>query len=134
MIQKKTGRTDQEWLKLIKECHTSGQTDKEWCREHHISPSNFYYHIRRLRKKAYTIPETSFSGKINLRQEVVPVDIQEESPANITEVMIDPSSYLAGSHAASAIRIRFRNIQLDILNGADSDVIKAVLSAAGSLC
>lgn len=134
MSNKRPGRTDQQWLDLIRECRNSGQTDKDWCHEHRISPSNFYYHIRRLRKKAYPIPEASLSGKISLQQDVVPVEIREEAAVSIPEITVDPLSRVPGSSAASAVRIRFRDIQLEILNGADSKVIRDTLSAVGVLC
>ena len=50
-------RSDEEWLNIIHECRTSGLSDKIWCEEHHIQPSKFYYHIRRLRAKACEITE-----------------------------------------------------------------------------
>lgn len=50
-------RSDEEWLNIIHECRTSGLPDKIWCEEHHIQPSKFYYHIRRLRAKACEITE-----------------------------------------------------------------------------
>ena len=61
-------RSDEEWLNIIHECRTSGLSDKIWCEEHHIQPSKFYYHIRRLRAKACEITE----------QEVVPVSFAEQ--------------------------------------------------------
>ena len=60
MVQKKLKHTDQEWLDTIMECRSSGLTDKAWCEAHQISRSNFYYHIRRLRKQACEIPVLGF--------------------------------------------------------------------------
>ena len=57
-------RPDQEWLDLIQECRSSGMTDKAWCEMNHIQPSKFYYHIRRLRKKACDIPANSKSASL----------------------------------------------------------------------
>ena len=45
-------RTEEEWFQLIQECRTSGLSDKEWCRQNNVTLSDFYYHIRRLTKKA----------------------------------------------------------------------------------
>ena len=36
MVQKRIRRTDQEWLDLIRECRTSGLTDKAWYEQQHI--------------------------------------------------------------------------------------------------
>ena len=56
MTKKRTRRTNEEWMNLIHECRTSGLTDRQWCLEHNIQPSNFYYHIRRFREMACDIP------------------------------------------------------------------------------
>ncbi len=42
----------EEQLKLINECRTSGMTDIDWCREHGIAVSTFYYWVKQLRKAA----------------------------------------------------------------------------------
>ena len=51
-MKKHAKRTDEEWISLIRECRTSGLSNKCWCEEHPIHISSFYYHIRRLRKMA----------------------------------------------------------------------------------
>ena len=56
MAQRKH-RSDEEWLALIRECRSSGLSDKRWCEEHQIHTSNFYYQIRRFRKMSCEIPE-----------------------------------------------------------------------------
>lgn len=43
-------------LKLINECRTSGMTDTDWCCEHGIAVSTFYYWVKQLRKEAAQIP------------------------------------------------------------------------------
>ena len=73
MVQKRIRRTDQEWLDLIQECRTSGLTDKAWCEQQHIQRSNFYYQIRRLRKKACEIPDNPVSS-CQEHHEVVAID------------------------------------------------------------
>ena len=62
-------RSDEEWLNIIHECRTSGLSDKIWCEEHHIQPSKFYYHIRRLRAKACEITERK--DTLPQKQEVI---------------------------------------------------------------
>ena len=87
MVQKRIRRTDQEWLDLIQECRTSGLTDKAWCEQQHIQRSNFYYQIRRLRKKACEIPDNPVSS-CQEHHEVVAIDfsIPESFPEkNVTD-------------------------------------------------
>lgn len=137
MVQTRSSRTDQEWMELIKECRSSGLSDKDWCDMHDISRSNFYYHLRKLRKQACEIPEAASSGRINLRQEVVPVVVKEDNAPSVPEIppSLNPVSQHLPDHAAgAAICIHFRNVEVQILNGADSDVIRNTLSAVGALC
>lgn len=74
-------RTDEEWFSIINECRSSGLPDKSWCREHGISPSSFYYNIRRLRKLACGIPEAKSRDVVAVTQEVVPLQVSD-SPGN----------------------------------------------------
>ena len=39
-------------LKLINECRYSSMTDIDWCREHGIAVSTFYYWIKQPRKES----------------------------------------------------------------------------------
>ena len=133
MVQKRSNRTDQEWMELIKECRSSGLTDKDWCDRHGITRSNFYYHLRRLRKKSCDIPEATSSCKISLRQEVVPVEIRD-SDVPLPAVTSEPIPHFPNPSIGTAICIRFRNVEIEIRNGADNDVIRNTLSAIGGLC
>ena len=64
----------EEQLKLINECRTSGMTDIDWCREHGIAVSTFYYWVKQLRKEAAQIPAPAYGHSENPRpkQDVVP--------------------------------------------------------------
>ena len=133
MVQKRSNRTDQEWMDLIKECRSSGLTDKDWCDRHGITRSNFYYHLKKLRKQACEIPEASSSGKISLRQEVVPVEIRDND-IPLPAVASDLTPHFPDPSTGTVICIRFRNVEIEIRNGADNDVIRNTLSAVGGLC
>ena len=50
----------EEQLKLINECRSSGMTDIDWCREHGIAVSTFYYWVKQLRKESAQIPEPAY--------------------------------------------------------------------------
>lgn len=39
-------------LRLINECHQSGMTDADWCRENDIAVRTFYNWVSRCRKAA----------------------------------------------------------------------------------
>ena len=83
----------EEQLKLINECRTSGMTDIDWCREHGIAVSTFYYWVKRLRKKAAQIPAPAYGHSENPRpkQDVVPIDIvPERFPVQHTPYLDNP--------------------------------------------
>ena len=50
----------EEQLKLINECRSSGMTDSDWCREHGIAVSTFYYWVKQLRRESAQIPEPAY--------------------------------------------------------------------------
>lgn len=86
MENKYLRHTDDEWLAIINQCRSSGDSDRIWCQEHHITLSTFYYQIRRLRKKACCIPEPVKSA--GRAQEVVQIDFdtQERYPVPLSTV------------------------------------------------
>lgn len=130
MIQKRIRRTDQEWLNLIQECRTSGLTDKEWCEQHHIQCSNFYYHIRQLRKKACEIPDNPVSSSQE-HHEVVAIDFSIEEPFPEKDVSGQESSENRGN---PAIRLVFPGFSMEILNDADEETIRDTIAALQQIC
>ena len=120
-------RSDEEWLDIIHECRTSGLPDKTWCEEHHIQPSKFYYHIRRLRAKACEITERK--DTLPQKQEVVQVTF--EQPA----VSEHPQSCLSkDAKADAAILVQINGFQIGITNAASESAIFHTLSALHRLC
>ena len=72
MSSKRLHYSDEKWLDLISECRSSGLSDKDWCMEHQIGISTFYYHVKRLRNKACSIPPAAVGAVIPCqKQEVV---------------------------------------------------------------
>ena len=65
--------TDQEWFNAIRECRSGSLSDKEWCKTSGISRNSLYYHIRKLRRKGYDIPQPSRARGTCDKQEVIPL-------------------------------------------------------------
>lgn len=121
---------DQKWLAIIQRCRTSGMSDRDWCEQNDINKSTFYYHLRRLRKKACEIPAPSTS-LVHTNQEVVQVCF--ESPA----AAVDEHPVLKLSSAESsqaAIHLEFHGFHLAITNSAASETIINTISALQKLC
>lgn len=127
MTQRNPRRTDEEWLSLIQECRSSGLSDKCWCEEHHIYTSNFYYQIRRLRKKACTIPEPIHFTLLG-KQEVVQLAFGETVPCPSVSPAVPEIS------SDAAVKIAYHGIQIEITNAAHRETISNILSVLQCLC
>ena len=122
-------RTEEEWFQLIQECRTSGLSDKEWCRQNNVSLSNFYYHIRRLTKKACQVPAN---------QRTIAKEQHEIVPLRV----IDETDLKGSSHSSSngtfpntvAVRLSYHEAFLEIPNHADQGTIENVFRALRFLC
>lgn len=128
--QKHPRRTDQEWLELIQDCRTSGMSDKDWCDQHHIQRSSFYYHIRRLRDRACAIPEASlpmFHGK----QEVIQLQFLDSDPLPVHPIVLSNSLDTSND---TAIRLTIHGIQIEITNYAVGETITNTITALQKLC
>ena len=121
-------RTDEEWLDLIRECRSSGLSDKCWCEEHHIHTSNFYYQIRRLRNMACEIPKPvhPFPSK---KQEIVQISF--DSPL-CEPIQKEPS--VPNVPSDTAIRVMLHGFRVEITNAAAEETIFHTLSVLQRLC
>ena len=52
VIQVRNEYRKQQWTQIIRECQSSGLSNKEYCRQHGISEKNYYYWLRKLRSAA----------------------------------------------------------------------------------
>ena len=130
MVQKRIRRTDQEWLDLIQECRTSGLTDKAWCEQQHIHRSNFYYQIRRLRKKACEIPDNPVSS-CQEYHEVVAIDFSTPESFPVKNV---PREGRSENRGIPLIRLAFPGFSMEILNGAAGETIRNTIAALQQIC
>lgn len=126
-MQKRKIRNDDEWLGIITKCRTSGMSDKSWCISNGIVPSTFYYAVKRLQKKACTIPEHT-PIHIQPAQEVVPIDLYQMNAVSDSNTTGDCSG------TAAAIRIKSHSLSLEITNLASRSVIHETISSLLSLC
>lgn len=128
MAKKHSRRTDEEWLDLIRQCRSSGLSDKGWCEEHHIHTSSFYYQIRRLRKMACQLPETRCLPSTK-KQEIVEISFDEPVPY---PAQGNPS--VGKDSPQTAIRVIVHGFPVEITNAAASETIFHTLSALQRLC
>lgn len=118
----------EEQLKLINECRTSGMTDIDWCREHGIAVSTFYYWVKQLRKEAAQIPAPAQGHSENPRpkQDVVPIDIVPE------RFPVQHTPYLDNPHT---LEIILGSATIRVTNETDPHLLSRTLQILkGSLC
>lgn len=128
-MMKRTHRTDQEWLSIIQECRASGLTDKQWCEEHQICPSNFYYQIRKFQKRACEIPESQTkSTLVPTKQEVVQVTLEQPLSSESQTCQQEWNS------PETAILIQVGGFQVGITNAASEETVFNTISALRRLC
>ncbi|MDD2959037.1 MAG: IS66 family insertion sequence element accessory protein TnpB [Lachnospiraceae bacterium] len=132
MNNKITRRTDEEWLAIIDDCRLSGLSDRNWCQEHDISLSSFYYTIRRLRKKACRIPESS-SIPVAKKQEIVQLDFNVSTDYDSVSLQ-HPGLNQSAKKTETTVRITFHGIQIEITNAVANDAVYHTLSALLKLC
>ncbi len=63
----------QKWTEIIRTCRSSGLTVAKWCEENSVTPSNYYYWLKRVRQNACdTLPAVN-----NHSNTIVPLVIEE---------------------------------------------------------
>ena len=70
VIQVRNEYRKQEWVQIIRECQSSGLSNKEYCRQHGISEKSYYYWLRKLRSAA---------------AESIPQIVEMEPPATVED-------------------------------------------------
>lgn len=114
-----------DWLSIITKCRKSGLSDRQWCTEHDVSYSTFYYHVRRLRKEDCKLPISAGKCTVPMAQEVVPLNFQKE--VNLPEENTIPV------FDSSAITLEMKHCKLHISNHASAMVIQNTLKALQQL-
>ncbi len=110
-------RSDETWMQLITKCRQSGLTDSEWCLRNEISKYSFYAAVRRLRKKAYALPEREKHPVMDLTaapQDVVQIGIIPDPPSERSFELPVPAASTQPS-----MELAVQGIQVRIYNNVD---------------
>ncbi len=137
-------RSDDEWIRLLQECRSSGMTDREWCIVNSIHSSTFYRAIDRLRKKSCAIPAHMQVSKPIIQEVVEVASIDENGilsqPIQAKEVIttdqsLSPFDTTFEDHVfESTIRITMPSgIRVELSNNTNAATIKSVLDALQSV-
>ena len=70
VIQVRNEYRKQQWAQIIRECQSSGLSNKEYCRQQGISEKTYYYWLKKLRSAA---------------TEGIPQIVEVEAPASMED-------------------------------------------------
>ncbi len=104
-----------QWIEIIRECRSSGQTVSAWCAGHDINPKSYYYWLKRVRTAACEALPAISAGN----SPIVSIDI----PRNIADVGHK------GQESSINILLHFGNATLELRNGASLVLIENTLKA-----
>lgn len=138
--------SDEEWFNFLKECRSSGMSDKDWCIMHGIHPSTLYKVIKRLRQKTCNIPDHE-DKTFPLKQEVVEVasiddngvitkpQVQETMPSTDEKIPMLPFAPTANEPQLDAtVRIVMPSgVKVEMSNNANAATIRNILGVLQTL-
>lgn len=104
-----------QWIEIIRECRSSGQTVSAWCADHDINPKSYYYWLKRVRTAACEALPAICAGD----SPIVPINI----PGNMAGVGHK------GQESSVNILLHFGNATLELRNGASLVLIENTLKA-----
>jgi len=106
----KTQMHMQEWAKLIESRQASGLSIKQWCQQNHLSESQYYYYLKKLRLAASErLPSEKQDGPQFV---LVPNHARVSNPAAM---------------GRSNIKITLSNAVVEIGEGADEAQVRSTL-------
>lgn len=102
-----------QWIQIIRECRSSGQTVKVWCAEHNIKLSSYFYWLKRIREAACeALPVLNAGGT-----EIVEV--------NLTQNTTEPLNY----ESSPGIILRIGSVTMEVHSSASQALIESTLRA-----
>lgn len=111
---------------LVMECRQSGLSDRQWCINHDIVPSTFYYWVRRLQERAcYDIPGNSGfhngTPAVAEKQDVVCINIQPE-PVEVTHAVQEPLC-----NDCASVKLQYKDVNISLTDDFNEKTLKRIL-------
>ena len=141
------------WFELICQCRASGLTDKQWCLENGISASTLYRYARKLSQLSCEIPPGSRTRKIPVHQEVVAIQLTDDTPENppastagspnipsyknslqAKQPVLESSPAVPGSFTAAARLVTPDGAVMEISDRAIHAVVTSIMHSLHGLC
>lgn len=107
-----------QWIEIVRQCRSSGQTVSAWCAENNINPKRYYYWLRCVRIAACELLPTSGSSESSIVPVTLPKSLLKTNPT---------PPVIAGTPAPVILRIGSATLELH--NGASPELIAHTLKA-----
>lgn len=117
---------DQRWLETIRECRSSGLSERKWCEANGINHNSLHYYIKKLRGRGYDIPKPSRVSGSCTRQEVVPLAVRG------SDVFAGEDPAVPGGGTVAA-NVFVGNVRIDFHDGASAATIRNILYTLGGM-
>lgn len=107
----------EQWIKLIRECQSSGMTVTSWCKQNGIVEQTYYKNLKKLREELL---------------DNLPVPIEPEPQMPTVFKKLEVQTPVPNTQAAVIIRLPYAT--LEIAEGTSQQTIQAVLLALQTVC
>lgn len=107
-----------QWIEIVRQCRSSGQTVSAWCAENNINPKRYYYWLRCVREAACEALPMSGSNDSSIVPVAMPGSLLKTDP-------VAPN--IAGAPAPLILRLGTATIELH--NGASPELIVHTVKA-----
>jgi|LSQX01.1.fsa_nt_gb predicted nucleotide-binding protein (sugar kinase/HSP70/actin superfamily) len=105
-----------QWIEIIRECRSSGQSVRSWYIEHNIKQQSYYYWLRKIREQACNsmgLPVSRDEEKCEFAQIQTSTTYQQVAPM---------------------IKLHIGEITIEISDGMSQDTISYVLNGIRNIC
>ena len=107
-----------KWTEIIRECRSSGLTIANWCKVNSVTPSNYYYWLKRVRQAACdSLP--SIDQKVC---NIIPIALENPITANVIE-----------QDYSTSLRIVVSDFTLEFSNNASASLIENTLKVINNV-
>ena len=107
----------EQWIKLIRECQSSGMTVTSWCKQNGIVEQTYYKNLKKLREEL-------------LDNLPVPIEPEPQMPTVFKKLEVQTPA----PNTQAAVIIRLPYATLEIAEGTSQQTIQAVLLALQTVC
>ena len=107
-----------QWIEIVRQCRSSGQTVSAWCAENNINPKRYYYWLRCVREAACEALPMSGSNETS----IVPV-------AMLGSLLKAESTVPAIAGSPAPLILRLGSATVELHNGVSPELIAHTIKA-----